>query len=191
MKTLIIYSHPTTGGHCAEILKSVVDELKNKKTDFLLLDLYKMKYDPVLHEDEHYTRGKYKISKRNKEIQKQITDAEKLIFIYPVWWNSMPAMMKGFIDRVFTAKFAFKFVNGYPIGLLKGRKAAVFITSGANNFFSWLIFRKRAAKIMKKDILQYCGIKTKVFQFGGALEFNEKSSLKIKKLVNKGLNWLY
>ena len=44
---------------------------------------------------------------------------------------------------------------------------------------------------MKKDILQYCGIKTKVFQFGGALEFNEKSSLKIKKLVNKGLNWLY
>ncbi|MBT4540628.1 NAD(P)H-dependent oxidoreductase [Candidatus Woesearchaeota archaeon] len=191
MKTLIIYAHPDTGGHCAEILNNVIASLKEIETDIVLLNLYKMKYDPLLHEKEHYTRGNYTISKQNKEIQKQITNADKLIFIYPVWWNSMPAIMKGFIDRVFTSKFAFEFVNGYPKGLLKGRKAAVFITSGANNFMSCLFMGKRAAKIMKKDILQYCGIKTKVFQYGGALNFDDSSKQKIEKLVKKGLSWLY
>jgi NAD(P)H dehydrogenase (quinone) len=191
MKTLIIYAHPNTGGHCSEILKSVISELKEKKEDYLLWDLYKMKYDPILQDKEHYTRGNYTVSKQNKEIQKHISNSEKLIFIYPVWWNSMPAVLKGFIDCVFIARFAFKFVKGMPIGLLKGKKSAVFITSGASNLFSYIFQGKRAAKIMKKDILQYCGIKTKVFQYGKALEFNDNSKTKINKLVKKGLNWLY
>jgi NAD(P)H dehydrogenase (quinone) len=191
MKTLIIYAHPNTGGHCAELLKNVIIELKAKKEDYLLWDLYKMKYDPILHGNEHYTRGNYTISKQNQEIQKHIANADKLIFIYPVWWNSMPAILKGFVDRVFTARFAFKFVKSMPVGLLKGKKSVVFITSGASNLFSCIFQGKRAAKIMKKDILQYCGIKTKVFQYGKTLEFNDSSKIKINKLVKKGLNWLY
>ncbi|MDP7457809.1 MAG: NAD(P)H-dependent oxidoreductase, partial [Candidatus Woesearchaeota archaeon] len=91
MKTVIVYAHPQTPGHCPEILKEVEAYHKEHGIEYELLDLYKMKYDPVLHENEHYTAGEghWDVSKENKRIRQLILDNNKLIFIYPVWWNSM------------------------------------------------------------------------------------------------------
>ncbi len=191
MTTLIVYAHPNTEGHCSNILKQVLTQLKKRKKKYEVLDLYKLKYDPILYESEHYTVGNRKVSKQNKEIQEKISNSKKIIFIYPVWWNSMPAILKGFVDKGFVSHFAFKYKNGMPIGILKGKKAAVFITSGANNLFSFLFLGNRAGKIMSKDILGFCGIKAKTFQLGNCIKFNKEKIPKIKKLVNNGLNWLY
>ena len=54
---------------------------------------------------------------------------------YLNWWNSTPAILKGFIDRVFVAGFAFKYEGKIPKGLLTGKKAAVIMSTGAPNLF--------------------------------------------------------
>ena len=191
MKTLIIYAHPETEGHCINILNEVEKRLKFKRIDYELIDLYKINYDPVLKDSEHYTSGNFEITKQNKDFQNKISKANKLIFIYPNWWNSMPAVLKGFIDRVFVARFAFRYKGRIPYGLLKGKKAVVFLTTGAPLIFFKIIEGSRAKKSISKDILKFSGIKSKVFIISNSFELNKKQMIKIKKAVKKGLNYLY
>jgi len=100
----------------------------------------------------------------------------------------MPAMLKGFIDRVFTSGFAFKYnTKGMPQGLLKGKKAIVILSTGAPKIASIFIgdrFRKHIAK----DILGFCGIETKVYQVDNARELTETQKKKIKNIVNEAIN---
>jgi NAD(P)H dehydrogenase (quinone) len=191
MKTLIIYAHPDTGGHCPAILDSVKAELAMRREKYEVLDLYKMKYDPVLHEEEHYTRGGKVISKQNKDIQKKITESDRLIFIYPVWWGSMPAMMKGLIDKTFTSDFAFKYENGLPQGLLKGKRALIFITSGSPSFFSCLLLGNRYVLTIKKDILGFCGVKSRVRLLGSSNKFDDSRKELVAKTVKSEIEKFY
>jgi len=194
-KILVIYAHPNTQGHCSIIKDEVRKQLDGKKEEYEFIDLYAMKYDPILHEKEHYTAGEYAISDQNKKFQKKVADANKLIFIYPIWWNSMPAILKGWLDRVLTSHFAFKFTPkrflgmeiAIPVKLLKGRKALLFITGGTNRFLAWTFLRDRAAKIMGKDTLGFCGIKTQVCQFGGCVKMTDKKAEELRKGVQRNL----
>ncbi|MGM5483087.1 MAG: NAD(P)H-dependent oxidoreductase [Nanobdellota archaeon] len=179
MKHLIIYAHPDTGGHCEHILS----EVKERLDDFEVIDLYKENYDPVLHENEHYTRGNYEISERNKEFQEKIKESKYLIFIFPVWWYAPPAVLKGFLDRVFISRFAFRYVNGIPKGLLKDKKATVFFTTGAPTIY-YKLFGNLPKKNMAKT-LGFSGIKSRVYQFGRCLKFNEKKKASITKKIRK------
>lgn len=60
--------------------------------------------------------------------QEKIKWADHIIFIHPLWWGTMPAILKNFIDCNFSSGFAFKYQNGRPVGLLKGRMVSVYIT---------------------------------------------------------------
>ena len=190
MDTLVIYAHPKTGGYCDAIRKEVIRELIAKKVKHELIDLYKIKYDPVLKPEEHYTNGGYKISDQNKKFQKKIDKAKNLIFIYPTWWGTCPAILKGWIDRVFTARWAFKYVNGLPIGLLRGRRAILFLTSGASNILSRVFQGGRPFKNMGRDVLMFCGIRTRHYQLGNCKKFDEKRIPEIERMVKKGLRHL-
>lgn len=186
MKTLIIYAHPKTGGHCPYILEKLKDNLASKKINYDIIDLYRIKYDPILHENEHYTRGNKDISPQNKRFQKMISRSDHLIFIYPVWWNSSPAILRGFIERVFTPGFAYNYVNGIPKGLLKGKKATILTTYGAPKIFASL-FQKEARKFMEKHVLKFCGIRSRSYYICKATEFNEKQKNTIAKMVEKAI----
>src|SRR3989344_176765 len=115
MKILIIYAHPSTNGHCSTILKEVQTNLDSRNIEYEIIDLYKIKYDPILHENEHYTAGNFHITKQNREIQ----------------------------------------------------------------------------EIIKKEILGFCGIKSKVYKIGNATELTSKQMQKIKAVVKKGLHYIY
>lgn len=194
-KTLLIYAHPNTEGHC-KILKNEVEKLlQDHNEEYELIDLYAIKYDPILHEREHYTAGGRSVSVENKRFQQKITDANRLIFIYPIWWNSMPAVLKGWLDRVLTSHFAFRFsVRKFlgmelavPVKLLTGRKALLFITGGTPRPLAWIFLRDRASKIMGKDTLGYCGIKTRTVQFGGCTKLDEKKEKELRRGVKNNL----
>ena len=199
MKTLIIYAHPNTDGHCPRILKEVESVLKERKKDYEILDLYAMNYDAVMHESEHYTSGGREVSQLNKGIQAKISAADRLIFIYPVWWSMMPAVMKGFFDKVFTPGFAFRFrtmpifsriFGGYPVKMLKGKKAAVFLTTGTHRLLTMIFLGNRFKSIIKHDILGFFGIKAKVWHIDKATQMNDRQMRKIRKAVKKGIGWL-
>ena len=194
MKNLVIYAHPNVEGHCSHILAEVKEQLGNCD----IIDLYKLKYDPVLHKNELYTKGKKAIDKLNKSFQQKIKKADNLIFIYPVWWGTMPAILKGFFDKVLTSPFAFQFVvkpfvsiiAGYlPEGRLKGKKAAVFVTTGAKKWQGKLIGEK-FKYIIRDDILGFCGIRAKIFQLANCKKWDAKRQPEIKRLVKQGLKFL-
>jgi len=185
MKALIIYAHPKTEGQNSLMFQEIKKNLKKKKISFSIIDLYKDKFNPVLNANEHYTSGNRFISSQVKKYQKKLTDSEYLIFIYPIWWYSMPAIMKGFLDKVLTARFAFKFKNKLPIGLLKN-KAIILCSSGAPAWFYKV--KGDSNKKVIKDTLKFCGVKTSYFLIGSA--DTSENSERVKKLALKVSNLL-
>ncbi|MCF7866303.1 NAD(P)H-dependent oxidoreductase [Candidatus Woesearchaeota archaeon] len=194
-KILIIFAHPTNKGHNNLIFNEIKEKVSNKKISFEVIDLYKDKFDPVLHKNELYTQGEKDISKNVEKYQDLIDKHDKLIFIFPIWWNSPPAILKGFFDKVLTSRFAFiyKKVTGglnMPVGLLKGKKAAIFYTTGSPKFFYNSLLGARGRKVVCNDTLGFCGIKTKGFHLDNANKIDDKTNIRVSKLVNKGLDWL-
>jgi NAD(P)H dehydrogenase (quinone) len=189
MSILIIYAHPNKKGHCSNVLDELKKKLKKNRLSYNVIDLYKIKYDPIMHENEHYTSGSYDISKQNKKYQSMIKNTNKIIFIFPLWWMSMPAILKGFIDKVITPRFAFIYKNGRPKGLLNGKKAAVIVTTGGSKFIYMLMFNL-PFNLIKYGILKFSGIKSKVFQIDNSTKLNEKQIFKIKKIVAKSIYYL-
>jgi NAD(P)H dehydrogenase (quinone) len=180
---LIIYAHPNKLGHNGYILKQLKEEFKRQKPQ--VLDLYKIKYAPTMSQKELYTSGGRIPAKDTLKFQRLLKKHRKIIIIYPTWWNSTPAILKGFFDRVLTSKFAFKYDSrGIPKGLLKG-KVAVVTTTGSSSLMHNLLQGGRSLKIVAKDTLKFCGYESKGFLIGSATHLTDKRKRKIEKLTKK------
>ena len=194
MNVLIIYSHPGSEGFSSYFLEKTRQVLEQKNIDFEIMDLYKINYDPILKPDELYTAGNRNISEKNQEIQEKIRLADGLIFIYPVWWGGMPAILKGFMDRVFTPGFAFKYnkeklLKFIPDKLLDDKKILVFISSGGPKLLYKLILDP-VKLINKLLIFGFFSSKTITYQVYGAQKLDEKKIKEINKFVKDGVNWI-
>ncbi len=186
---LIIYAHPNHDGHCGYILKQIKKELSLKEVEYRVLDLYEEKYDPILKQKEHYTSGNFHLAKETLKYQELIKNERRFIIIYPTWWDRTPAILKGFFDRILTNKFAFSFnVFGIPKGHLKGR-VSVITTTGGRIFIEKFIRRNCSLRVVTKEILGFCGLKTKGFKLGNANKLKEKNKKKIHKIVAKAIKY--
>jgi NAD(P)H dehydrogenase (quinone) len=192
MKTLIIYAHPDTEprGNGYHIFSEVKRTLEAAGIEYALIDLYKDNFNPVLRKEEHYVSGGKEIASEVLAYQKIIADAGKIIIIHPVWWGGMPAILKGFFDRVLTPGFGYKYENGIPKKLFPDKKAAVFMTSAGPIWYSLVIQEARAQRNMRKDILGFLGINAKVFLFPKAGRVTEETKPRIQELVARGLRHL-
>jgi len=189
MKTLIIYAHPETEGFCSETLRQVEEKLKKFNQEYELIDLYKIGYDPILKKEELYTAGNRNISEQNLEFQQKIKEAKNLIFIYPIWWGTMPAILKGFFDRILTPRFGYNYKKGGMVErLLKDKKAIVFVSNGSAKIV-YSIFNMPNI-LIKINILAFCGIKSKVFQIYEARKLDENKKEEIAKNIEKGFRFL-
>ena len=92
--------------------------------------------------------------------QDAILWANHLVWIYPVWWGSLPGILKGFIDRVFLPGFAFQKREGsiWWDKLLKGKSARIISTLDQPAWYYWLVYNAPSNNAMKKLTLQFCGI---------------------------------
>ncbi|MFB7305161.1 NAD(P)H-dependent oxidoreductase [Heyndrickxia sporothermodurans] len=160
MQTLVIYSHPNTNSLNHAILENVMKGLTETNRKFEIIDLYKEKFDPILVIDENNRRRDLINDPYTEKYRKKIEQADTLIFIYPIWWYGVPAILKGFFDRVFVSGFAFRYDGRLPKGLLKNKSAWVIYTIDSPSFFiRW--FRRNAEWIVIRDaILKFSGIKT-------------------------------
>lgn len=187
---LIIYAHPHKKGHCGQILSTVEAMLRARHQSYEILDLYAEKYNPVLSDKEHYSSGGTLLSSETKKLQDLISKHDTLLVIFPVWWNSVPAILKGFFDKVLTPPFAFKYVGKRPKGMLSGRKAAVVATTGAPAIYNFLLAGNRAIKTVVRDTLSFCGFKTRGHVIDQATQLNEKQKMKIVRAVGRSLDFL-
>lgn len=153
-KVLIVYAHPNPKSLNHAILETVQQSVKEKGSEMRLHDLYAMNFNPVLAGNELANRGAVAPDVAN--IQADITWADTLIFIYPIWWMDRPAILKGWFDRCFTNGFAFSTKGGWK-GLLVDRKAIVLQTAGGS-YSELKVFEPAIHSSIKEGSLGFAGI---------------------------------
>lgn len=101
MKNTIIYAHPWENSFNAAVLKKAIEAIENHNETYELIDLYKDGFDPVMSAEDLkvYSQGKtnYPLIEKYNGI---LDDTERIILIFPMWWYDMPAIMRGFFDKV-------------------------------------------------------------------------------------------
>ncbi|MEI9988532.1 MAG: NAD(P)H-dependent oxidoreductase [Rhizomicrobium sp.] len=127
MKHLIVVAHPAEHSFTMGLTQAYAAELEDLGHRQRICDLYRMGFDPALPARELISGA----AADAKKAQDDIREADVLTVIYPLWWLSMPAMMKGYIDRVFARGFAYESDSGVVHGLLAGKKAVLITVSGA------------------------------------------------------------
>ncbi len=181
---LIIYAHFSRTGHNGVILKEVENWLKQRGQAYEVLDLYGIGFDPVLGVRDISQADGTSSDVFVHSIQEKILKAKNLIFIYPTWWSNVPAILKGFYDRVLMAQFAFRYgSSGLPEGLLKGRRALVFTTSGGPAVYQKIFRGSRSIKVTTDDTLEFCGLRTQSVLIGNCRALDEKKKIEITKKV--------
>lgn len=171
MKHLIIYSHLNP----ASFTKAIVDVVTQKATargeEVRIIDLYSDKFNPVLEmpDIEFMFMGK-EIPNDVAHYQEMITWADHLTIVYPMWWAQMPAMLKGFIDRVFSHGFAFQITENGPVGLLKGKTAQVYMnTNHPSEYYAETLMHKAQLRVIEQGVFEFCGIQTETTFFGNVI----------------------
>ena len=162
---LIINGHPDTHSFCAHLAKQYALGAEDAGGNCNLLHLSELDFSPVLKQGFK----NIELEDDLKKAQEDILYADHLVFIYPTWWGTQPALLKGFIDRVFLPGFAFDYIDNTIRWkkLLKGKTARLIVTMDAPKWYNWLIYRNAGHHAMKNAVLQYCGIKpVKITTFG-------------------------
>jgi len=132
LKTLVLYAHPNPKSFNAAILEAIKEELDKKEAAVRVKDLYAMNWNPVLSAADFQRMLAGQMSEDIAKEQADVTWADLLIVVSPIWWYTLPAILKGYIDRVMCQGFAYRYTETGPEGLLKGKRAAIITTSGAD-----------------------------------------------------------
>ncbi len=168
MKHLIIYSHLNPNSFTKAIVDQIEIKGKEKGDEVKIIDLYGEKFNPILEfpDIESMFMGK-ETPTDAKKYQEMITWADHLTFVYPLWWGQMPAMLKGFIDRIFASGFAFEYGETGPKGLLNGKTAKLYISTGTpNEYYEQSGMFDAQRRINNEGVFGFCGIKSSITFFG-------------------------
>jgi putative NADPH-quinone reductase len=157
-KILIINGHPDKESLCFALAESYKKGADTNGNECQLVHLIDLKFNPIL------TYGYRLISELEPDllkIQQDILQADHLVFVYPNWWATFPALLKGFFDRVFLPNFAFKYHVKGPFWdkLLKGKTARLIVTMDTPKWYYWLVNRSPGNNAIKIGILEFSGIK--------------------------------
>jgi len=131
MQHAVILAHPKPTSFCAALARACVEHLRATNHRAVLRDLYALDFDPRLKADELPTaKGAVPAADVVFE-RKLLAPVKSLIFIYPFWFNAPPAILKGYVDRVFGMGFGYGPVAGGTEPLLADKSLLSFSTSGA------------------------------------------------------------
>ncbi|KAK9969263.1 hypothetical protein ABG768_027456 [Culter alburnus] len=145
---LIVYAHQSAGSFNAAAKDAAVDVLKKQGCNVLVSDLYEMKFKATatkeditgtLKNPEHFCYGEEtmlawqdgRLASDILEEHKKLKEADIVIFQFPMYWFSVPAIMKGWMDRVLTLGFAYTLEKRYSAGIFREKKAMLSFTTGS------------------------------------------------------------
>ena len=188
-KILVFLGNSNKDSYTGRLAEAYADGAKTAGFDVERINIGDLTFDPILH------NGYKEIQQLEPDllmVQDKIRAADHIVFIYPNWWCTMPAILKGLFDRIWLPGFAFNFDKQTKqlIQRLKGKTARVIVVAGTHSpFMTWWRFGDFTNEI-SHGILGFAGIKAKVSIFGPTEKvpqpqldqwFNE-----VKKLGSKG-----
>jgi NAD(P)H dehydrogenase (quinone) len=177
-KILIMLANPDKNSFNGKLAKAYEEGAKKSGNKVKFLALGDLKFDPILH------KGYKEIQALEPDLlsaQESIKWADHIALFYPTWWGTMPAILKGFFDRIFLPGFAFSFHkkgSGWD-KLLKGRTAHIIATMDSLPLINCLILRGASERIISTGTFGFCGIKTKKkIKIGAVKNFSDEKKEK-------------
>ena len=154
MRILVVFAHPLDDSFAAALRDTVVETLRGCGHTVDLCDLYKQAFDPVLSKQE---RRIYKDTSENArnvtEHVQSLQQAEGIVLVFPSWWYGMPAILKGYFDRVWLPGVAFEFGPQAIRPLLTGiRLFGVVTTTGAPQWFTRFYMGNPSRKVLMRGL---------------------------------------
>ncbi|TAK90462.1 MAG: flavodoxin family protein [Aquabacterium sp.] len=158
---LIIAAHPShanDGGLGATMARTYAQSAAQAGHQTRMLQLDQLVFDPILHEG--YKRAQA-LEPDLAKAQADFLWADELVFVFPLWWGGMPALLKGFLDRVLLPGFAFRYdPQGQGLTpLLKGKTARLIITMDTPGWIERWLYGRPVIRQFRYPILRFCGIK--------------------------------
>lgn len=189
MKTniLLILGHPSENSFCNALLNAYKKGAERTDANIKTIYISQLKFDVNLADG--YKFGETKPLEDDLiHSQELIKWADHVVLAYPNWWGFMPAVTKGFIDRIFMPGFAFKHHSGkiFPEKLLKGKSLRLLITMDTPKWWFYLIYRASQYQILKDIVFGYVGFDPVKFStFGFMRKSTEKQRTKWLDKVEK------
>ncbi len=157
MKVLVVIGHQNKGSYCHAITETAIEELKAAGHEVIFHDLYAEGFDAILPHDE-IPKG----SPVDPVVEKhcdELAAADGFVVVHPNWWAQPPAILKGWLDRVFRQGVAYEFGEGGGIiGHLKGKTAVVITTSNTPRDVEMELFGDPLENLWKNCIFGFCGV---------------------------------
>ena len=175
---LIIAAHPKEDSFSFAMAHTYKENAESKGNSVEMLDLYREE-----HQQPFFTYNDVNTLSTDAAIkyyQDRIAKADEIVFVFPYWWGSFPAILKNFFDWNLSRGFAFEYVNSRPKGLLTGKTVKIFTTTGAPKFIYTITGANRRLKNMiKEQIVEFCGMKLDGFHIYGGIDTSAKHTDKI------------
>lgn len=170
MKHAVVVVHPSGRAFTRLMAETYSAAVKALGHEVLVRDLYALNFDPRLHVDELPSRQGGEPRPEIVIERAMLRDVDVFAFFYPIWFGSPPAMLKGYIERVFGAGFGYASVKGGGnTPLLTGRRMISFTSTGSENTWlvdsgSWSAIRK----VFDERLTSTCGLESvEHVNFGG------------------------
>lgn len=162
MKVLVIVAHPHAKSFNRAIAETAARTLQGNRHEVIFHDLYEEEFGPVLPKEE-IPQGVL-LTAHVETHCAEAASAEGFVIVHPNWWGQPPAIMKGWVDRVFRPGVAYEFQEGdagegVPRGLLKAGTAIVFNTSNTPEEREIGVFGDPLETLWKNCIFGLCGVK--------------------------------
>lgn len=184
-KILIINAHPLRDSFCTALAQSYQKGAEQSGATCKLVNLIDLNFDPIMR---FGYKKRMEMEADLLQIQQDITDADHLVLVYPNWWATYPAQLKGLFDRAFVPGFAFKYRENSPMWdkLLTGKSARMIVTMDTPGWYYSLIYKNAGHNAVKVGVLEFSGFKpVKVSSFSPVKSSKEAKRLKWLKEVEK------
>jgi len=170
---LILNGHPVKDSYNSALTEAYKQGAESGHFNVSRLNIRDLKFNPNL---EFAYKERMEMEADIKLAIDQIKHADHIVWVYPMWWYGMPALLKGFIDRTFLPDIAFKSRDGkLPEKLFKGKTARIIITSDTPRWYDYLFMKSPALNQLKKGTLEFSGIKpVKVSYISPIKDSNQK-----------------
>lgn len=156
MKILVILGHQRQGSFCHAIAQRAAEQLRAGGHEVIYHDLYQERFDPILPDAEIL-----KTARPDPIVQRhcdEVLAADGYVVVHPNWWAQPPAILKGWVDRVFRQGVAYEFGPGGVVTHLDGKRAVVLTTSNTPRDMELELFGDPLENLWKTCIFGFCGV---------------------------------
>jgi NAD(P)H dehydrogenase (quinone) len=155
---LVVYCHPSRASFCGTVLDRFCDGLTRAGHSHDVADLYEEGFDPVFRSDDYRQFEGKPMADDVLAEQARVDRCEALAVVSPVWWLSLPAMLKGWFDRVWSNGWAYEWAHD-PEGSLLAPRPFVFLLTAAGSAATWSRYGYGAAldATLRIGLLGWCG----------------------------------